>query len=486
MQKKILTITIIFVILIGMLPLLTSFCSARTAEPTKMSLIFAPTKVTADNGVYDCIFIELLDSTGKPARASSYITITLASTLTTIGNVDSSITINPGEFYKVAKFYTTSTPGTTTISATTTDFATVQASITTTAPGGAPTKLAIFVAPKLLPADNVDYPAVIVQIQDSSSRPTKNTGEPIYINVASSESSIGFISPMLTIAQGNSQAVGFFTVSDVAGTTSITAQASGFTTSQATITTNKIDLSTMNVQVTAASYALLNGNKTDITAYVTEKGIPMTGATLKFTSDNGGTFTTPKAQTNPGYYKTTFTAPILQKTENVTITATASKTLYENGIGTTQITIGPSLLANKTGIIQIGVKDKDGLPVSNSVVSSVIQPNGMSTLFDLTNSTGYVSFKNLLVGSYTFRILKDGFIEMNQTINFKGTPMTLTVTLDDGGAIDSQTLMTVAVIIIVAVVIALAAGLYFIRMRRTAKVRKLQQLQKHLKDQQQL
>jgi beta-lactamase regulating signal transducer with metallopeptidase domain len=110
----------------------------------------------------------------------------------------------------------------------------------------------------------------------------------------------------------------------------------------------------------------------------------------------------------------------------------------------------------------------------------------MSILFDLTNSTGYVSFKNLLVGTYTFRILKDGFIETNQTINFKGTPMTLTVTLDDGGAIDSQTLMTVAIIVVVAVVIAITAALYFIRMRRTAKVRKLQQLQKHLKDQQQL
>jgi hypothetical protein len=487
MEKKVITITIIFVILIGILPLLSqNFCSAKTADPTKMSLIFAPTKVAADNGVYDCIFIELLDSTGKPARASNYITISLASSKTTVGNVDASITISPGEFYKTAKLYTTSTPGTTTISATATDFATVQASITTTAPGEAPTKLAIFCAPKLLPANSMNYQAVIVQIQDSSSRPTVNTGEPIYINIASSESTVGSISPMLTIGQGDSQVLASFTVSNVPGTTSITAQASGFTTSQATLTTHLIDLSIMNVEVTAESNALLNGNKTDITAYVSDKGNPMTGVTLKFSSDNGGTFTAAKAQTNPGYYKTTFTAPTLQTTQNVTITATASKTLYENAIGTTQIAIGPTLLANKTGIIQIGVKDKDGLPVSNSVVSSVIQPNGMGTLSDLTNSTGYVSFRNLLVGSYTFKILKDGFIEMNQTVNFKGTPMTFTVTLDDGGAIDSQTLMTVAVIVIVAVVIAIAAGLYFIRMRRTAKVRKLQQLQKHLKDQQQL
>jgi hypothetical protein len=487
MEKKLLTITLIFVILIGMFPLLSqNFCSAKTAEPTKMSLIFAPTKVTADNGVYDCIFIQLLDSTGKPARASSYITVTLASSKTSVGNVDASITINPGEFYKTAKFYTTSTPGTTTISATTTDFATVQASITTTAPGSTPTKIAIFCAPKLLPADNMDYKAVIVQLQDSSSRPTLNTGEPIYINIASSESTVGFISPLVTIGQGESQASGFFTVSDIPGTTSITAQASNLGTSIATLTTQLVDLSTMNVEITAMAYSLLNGNKTDITAYVTEKGTPMTGATVKFSSDNGGTFTTAKAQTNPGYYKTTFTAPMLQKTENVTITATASKTLYENAMGTTQITVGPSLLANKTGIVQIGVIDKDGLPVSNAVVSSLVQPNGMNTLFDLTNSTGYVSFRNLLVGTYIFRIVKDGFIEMNQTINFKGTPMTLPVTLDDGGAIDSQTLMTVAIIVIVAVVIAIAAGLYFIRMRRTAKVRKLQQLQKHLKDQQQL
>ena len=134
----------------------------------------------------------------------------------------------------------------------------------------------------------MDYQAVIVQIQDSSSRPTINTGEPIYINIASSESTVGFISPMLTIGQGDSQVLGFFTVSNVPGTTSITAQASGLTTSQATLTTHLVDLATMNVQVTATSYALLNGNKTDVTAYVTEKGNPMTGVTVKFSSDSAG------------------------------------------------------------------------------------------------------------------------------------------------------------------------------------------------------
>jgi len=487
MEKKALTITVILLILVAALPLLSqNICSAKTAEPTKMTLTFAPTKLPADNSAYDCIFIELLDSTGKPARTSQYITITLASSKTTVGNVDSSITINPGEFYKTAKFYTTSTPGTTTISATTTDFATVQTSITTTALGDTPTKLAIFCAPALLPANDMEYQIVKVQIQDSSSRPTINTGEPIFINIASSESTIGFISPMLTIEQGNSQVLGTFKVSNAPGTTSITAQASDLTTSQAKLTTYLIDLSVMNTQINATSYTLLNGNKTDITAFVTEKGNPISDATVKFSSDSGGTFTTAKAQAKPGYYKTTFTAPILQKTDTVTITATASKTLYEDAIATTQITVGPTLVANKTSIIQIGVKDKDGLAVSNSVVSSVIQPNGMGPLLDLTNSTGYVSFRNLLVGTYTFRILKDGFVEMNQTVNFKGSPMTLTVTLDDGGAIDTQTLTTVAIIVIIGVVIAIVAGLYFVRMRRTAKVKKLQLLQKHLKDQQQL
>jgi len=91
-----------------MLPLLSqNFCSAQNQQnQQKMSLTLLQTKVTADNGVYDCIFIQLLDSTGKPARASSYITVTLASSKTTVGNVDAAITINPGEFYKTAKFYT--------------------------------------------------------------------------------------------------------------------------------------------------------------------------------------------------------------------------------------------------------------------------------------------------------------------------------------------------------------------------------------------
>jgi len=484
MKKRILAITIIFLILTGILPLLSqNFCSARTAEPTKMAISFAPTKVTADNSAYNCIFIELLDSNGKPARASSYITITLSSEKPTVGNVDTAITINPGEFYKTAKFYTTKTPGTTTISATATDFATVQASITTTPPGDTPNKIAIFCAPNLLPTDSMTYNAVIIQLQDSSGRPTNNTGEIIYVNIASSESTVGFISPMLTIGQGASQGLGSFTVSNVPGTTTLTAQASGFPTSQATLTTQQVDLSKMNVKVTATSNAVLNGNKTELSVYVTENNNPVTDATIIFSSDSGGSFSGTQAQTNPGYYKTTFTAPILPKTGNVTITATASKTLFENAIGTTQISVGPTLAAYETAIIQIGVTDENKLPISNAVVSSVVYPSGMNALFDLTNSTGYVSFKNLLVGTYTFRILKDGFKEMNQTITFNGTPMTIPVTLDDGAAIDSKTLTTVAIIVVIGVVIAIVAGLYFVRMRRTAKVRKLQQLQKHLKDQ---
>jgi hypothetical protein len=35
----------------------------------------------------------------------------------------------------------------------------------------------------------------------------------------------------------------------------------------------------------------------------------------------------------------------------------------------------------------------------------------MGALFDLTNSTGYVTFKNLATGTYTFRVIKDGYQE---------------------------------------------------------------------------
>jgi hypothetical protein len=114
-------------------------------------------------------------------------------------------------------------------------------------------------------------------------------------------------------------------------------------------------------------------------------------------------------------------------------------------------------------------------------VSSVKQPNGVTTLTDLTNATGYVTFNNLLAGSYSFKLIKDGYADFNETLTLKGQPLALTVTMLNSSTLDTQTLALIAVIVVVATVVALASGMLIIRRRRSAKIRKLQDLQKQVK-----
>jgi hypothetical protein len=295
-----------------------------------------------------------------------------------------------------------------------------------------------------------------------------------------SQPSVGSTSSLLSISSGKTQLTGFFFVKNTPGTTTVTAQASNLTIAQAKITTYVIDLSNLKTTVTAEKENLLNGNKTDVTAYITVGGTPITGATVKLTSNNGGTFSTTKAK-GEGYYTATFTAPSFANSTNCTITASASKTGYFSSQGNTKITVGPTFTGSRNGVIQFCIKDEDGKALSGTVVSTIVQPNGMGTLFDLTNSTGYVTFKNITTGTYTFRVIKDGYQEINQTINYKGQPLSLTLTLSNGGAIDSNTLIIIIAVVITATVVAVICGLYIVKRKRSAKIRKLQDLQKHLK-----
>ena len=295
-----------------------------------------------------------------------------------------------------------------------------------------------------------------------------------------SQPSVGSTSSLLSIPSGKTQLTGFFFVKNTPGTTTVTAQASNLSVAQATITTYLIDLSNLKTTVTSEKEQILNGNKTEVTAYITVGGTPITGATVKFTSNKGGTFSTPKAK-GEGYYTSTFTAPSFANRTNCTITASSSKTGYLSSQGTTQITVGPTLINNGNGSIQFCIKDEVGRALSGTVVSTTVQPSGMGTLFDLANSTGYVTFKNIATGTYTFRAIKEGYQEINATINYKGQPLTLTLTLSNGGSIDNKTLTIIAGVVITATVVAVISGLYIVKRRRTAKIRKLQDLQKHLK-----
>lgn len=454
-------------------------CDGKTADPTQIRLFLGPNKLPADGKEYTCVFVELLDSSGKPARASSYISISLSSSKTNIGTVHSSIQIDPGQTFGNATFHTTMTAGSTVISASATDFATKQATMTTTVPGDTPSKLVVYIAPPLLPADNKEYQAIQVQAQDSAGHPTPLQNESLSIEMFSSEKTVASIAPLLTIPVGQSSVFGTVKVTNNPGTSVITAQRSGLSTDTTQLTTYQIDLATLSGKITTAQQAILNGNKTDISVSVTVGGTPITRASVTFSSNNGGTFSDVKEQSG-GVYKTTFTAPSFSKTTNCTITAVISKTGYVSGQSTMQISVGPTVIGAKT-VLQLQIINEVGEPLTKTLITSFDQPNGIGTLTSITNSTGYVVFKDIVAGPYSFKIVKDGYLEFNQTLTVPPQPLTLSITLLRDEIIDAQTLILVAVIVVIAAVVAVSSAMLIIKRRRSERVRKLQQLQKQLK-----
>jgi hypothetical protein len=422
----------------------------------------------ADSSAYTQIAIELQDTTGNPAVAASDITVTLASSDQSIGTIETQLVIPQSKTYALATLTSTYKPGTTTITAAATDLTAASQTMSTT--GFIPSKLAVYCVPSTLPSDGVGYQTIQVQLQDSQGHPARDPQTDVTVSLFSSEPTVGDVSGTLTIPFGKSHATGTLTVTNAPGSTSVTAQASGYTTGQASTTTTTIDFSSLVITVTANPTSVLNGNKTEISAYVTVQGNPITGATVTFTSDNGGTFTRTTAG-EAGYYKTTFTAPSFSKTTSCTITVSGSKTGYIDAQGSTQITVEPTSSTNTTSssgsTLQLRIKDADGNYLSETTVSSTSQPSGVQALSGITNETGYITFRNVSAGNYTFSITKDGYETMNQTINFKGTQLSTVLTMF-GGNSGVNMWVIITVVIIVAIVIAVIS-LVLINRRRASK-----------------
>ena len=428
-------------------------------QPESLRIYSAPPKIMADNTEHPQIAVQLLDAAGRITQQPSASTpIQLSSSNENVGNIESVIDIPAGRVFAIALFSTTYRAGSTTITAATTGLQTDTETIT--AIGPIPSKLTVYCNPSAVPADNKAYIAIQVQLQDSSGKPALDPNGEVTVSLFSSEPSAGTVQATLTIPYGSTYAMALFTSTYLTSATSITAQASGYTTGQAQMKTYKIDQTSLNVAVTADPASVVSSSQTEIIAYVTDPAQnPVAGATVKFTSSSGGTFTTVKMLEN-GYYTTTFTAPALKTQTNVTVTATVTLADFAPVIAIEQVIVAPKLLS---GIMQICIKDSDNQePVSNAVVSILPQAAGIVNLTATTNSTGYAVFNNCAEGNYTLSINKQGYFPMNTTFNFKATssPKILLLTSIDSGQTSSEQtmiwlipLVAVCAIVVIAVVL---------------------------------
>ncbi len=459
-------------------------------NPTQLKIFSGPTQIPADQSTYRQIAIELQNASGFVGVLPSDVMVTVGSSDPNIAEIDSQITLPQSQTYTVAALNTTYKAGSTTITAVATDLLRNQQTVTTT--GFTPSKLAVYCAPSVLASDKGTYQSIQVQLQDSQGRPAKDPQIDVNLNLFSSQPIIGTVCSTLTIPFGQTQATGTLTVTNTPGSTAITAQASSYTTGQGTITTYIIDFLPLQITATTDSASIQNAQKTNVTVYVTADDNPLTGATIKFASDNSGSFTASADQGN-GYYKTVFTAPSFAKATTCTLTATVSKTGYVTSQATTQVTVQPASATtptttptttiaptnqsetstpaatnSTTGIIQMRIEDCEGNPLSNATVYSTTQPTGVAVLTGTTNSSGYITFSNVTAGKYSVCIVMDGYEQLNQTINYTGqsTKMSLTLNSESTSAPGNNNILLIAIVIVVVVVVIIIIGLLFISKRR--------------------
>ena len=137
------------------------------------------------------------------------------------------------------------------------------------------------------------------------------------------------------------------------------------------------------------------------------------------------------------------------------------------------------------GVLTFLIQDSQGNPVSNVLVSSIVQPQGINSLLDLSNATGYVTFNNLTAGTYSFKAVKDEHIQANETIDFDGKPLTLTITLTDNiltSNVSGNTSIIIIFVIIAAASISIVSFMLLLKRKKSPNIRNLQELQKQLKN----
>jgi hypothetical protein len=140
----------------------------------------------------------------------------------------------------------------------------------------------------------------------------------------------------------------------------------------------------LTVEVSADPTTVVSFGTSTITVYATSDGTPVSGATVTLSSDGGGSFSSVVDHGN-GNYTSTFTAPIVSTPTLVNITATASKTGYIAGQGSTSVTVEPGAPPGSPDINNDGVIDLLDLRICGKAFGSMAEDNPATSFDDTLN-----------------------------------------------------------------------------------------------------
>ena len=201
-----------------------------SSSPMKLVVELSPKQQPPETNATGIVVVQLRDANGVLARATDPILVSLSSSIPSIAKVDPSITINAGQSFGQASFYTAFTPGTTRITASASGYA--IGSDTLTIRGSIAAKLALYSAPSQIPERAGANTTIVVQLQDANGVPVRAPSD-IRVAITSSNTTVGSTEQsVVTIKSGDTDSMTRFN-GRFAGTAQITATAqkygSGFT-----------------------------------------------------------------------------------------------------------------------------------------------------------------------------------------------------------------------------------------------------------------
>jgi hypothetical protein len=207
----------------------------RVVGPVGEKLVLHVTPPSLPPDTRGVLTVQLQSLDGQPVRAPHDIRVDITSDNSTVASPRSPLIIRAGETFGTTHI-TTGFTGRATLTATAQGYAASKAAISVLNPSANPDRLRLYLAPELLLPDNRTHTSLYVQVQDSRGNPALALADTTIL-VASSDNTIGTVTPTILIPRGASYAVGAFTTTYKAGSTTITVSAEGLKSDSLPITT---------------------------------------------------------------------------------------------------------------------------------------------------------------------------------------------------------------------------------------------------------
>ena len=245
-------------------------------KPVKLLLTLTPPVLEPDGCLHGGVVqVQLLDGAGAPAKAAEDIQLFVSTSNPGVAEASSLVRVQAGGHAASASVKAGFKAGDAVITVAASGLE--AASSTLHVAGLTPSKLAVYVAPPMVPADGKPKNVLAVQVQDVTGVPVASNRD-LYVHLTSSSPRVGQVPAILAIKRGESTCTAPFIPTLISGVANITASAHGLEAASASVETWTLAL---NTTLEAPTAVRINQTFT-LKVFVSYGMLPVEGASLEW------------------------------------------------------------------------------------------------------------------------------------------------------------------------------------------------------------